>query len=214
MTIVSPNERRALKNVDDAVISELQEAQEEISAGSGISIDGVGFIDGATFDGIKDKDKAKKVAFVAVTAPRVQRIREKLGLKPKDLHVTLGFEGGDIFIQETGETDEKGKPKVREIPKQADASFQGITQMLPDMRFGPISGPEAAKKQDDSWVEKSSSFWKEKKAANPEMTKALDMMAEYGLTVGEAVCDSREMLGDGCTEQWFSPASVKIAFVN
>ena len=115
----------------------------------GIIVKGIGFIDGSSTDmNLREVDQSKKVAFVALDIPRLAAFREKIGLKAKDFHVTLGFEGGDIHMQVTGQQEYKpGKFKdVKEpVPKQADPDMADIP--LPDMDFGGLGGKLKAEKK-------------------------------------------------------------------
>ncbi len=180
ITIIGPTESKVLKNLDDAHIAELQEISKEIQLGEGVAVQGIGFIDGSgdTYK-MRDVDTTKKTTFVAVDIPRLQAFREKVGLPPKDLHVTLGFESGDIHMHVTG-TNDKGKEIRNPIPKKADERFGGIP--LPDMQFGTLSGemkPEKKKKQEQGKKEK-----KEKRYNYDILRASLTRLVEGGSKTG------------------------------
>ena len=144
LTVISPTESKILSTLDDATLAELQQINEQIQNGEGIIVKGVGFIDGASSQyQIREIDKVKKTAFIALDIPALQSFRQKVGLPQKDFHVTLGFEGGDIHMQVLRqETVKPGSPKMKDIigpiPKQADPRFSEIA--LPEMNFGGLDG--------------------------------------------------------------------------
>lgn len=144
LTIVGPTESKILSTLDDATLAELQQINEQIQRGEGITVKGIGFIDGASSQyQMREVDKVKKSAFVALDIPALQAFRQKVGLPPKDFHVTLGFEGGDIHMQVLRQEPVKpGSSKMKDItgpiPKQADPRF-GNTE-LPEMSFGGLDG--------------------------------------------------------------------------
>ncbi|MBU1102209.1 hypothetical protein KJ853_00950 [Patescibacteria group bacterium] len=144
LTIVGPTEYKALAKLDDATITELQEISKQVQNGEGITVKGIGFIDGASSKlKLREVDKTKKTAFLALDIPALQVIREKIGLPPRDFHITLGFEGGDIHTQIVGQEPVKpNSPKMKDvtalIPKQADPRFEAIP--LPDIHYGELDG--------------------------------------------------------------------------
>lgn len=144
LTIIGPTESKILSTLDEETLAELQKINEEIQRGEGIVIKGIGYIDGANSPyQMREVDKVKKTSFVAIEIPALQQFRAKVGLPPKYFHVTLGFVGGDIHFQVTGQEPVKpGSPKMKDltapIPKQADARFASI--QLPEMKFGGLDG--------------------------------------------------------------------------
>jgi len=144
LTIVGPAESKILATLDEAAIAELQEINAQIQRGEGIVVKGIGYIDGASDkQQMREVDKVKKTAFVALEIPALQEFRAKVGLPKKDFHVTLGFVGGDIHMHVVGQEPVKpGSPKMKDItapiPKQADQRFAAIT--LPEMQYGGLDG--------------------------------------------------------------------------
>ncbi|MCR4279798.1 MAG: hypothetical protein NUV82_00020 [Candidatus Komeilibacteria bacterium] len=144
LTIIGPTESKILSTLDDETLAELQQINEQIQRGEGIVVKGIGFIDGGSPQyQMREVDKVKKTAFVALDIPALQAFRQKVGLLPKDFHVTLGFEGGDIHMQVLRQEPVKpGSPKMKDItgpiPKQADLQFGEV--VLPEMNFGGLDG--------------------------------------------------------------------------
>jgi len=147
ITVLGPSEKKLLDELDDAALAEIQTINDGIRNGTGVEIRGIGFLDGASAS-VPEKDRQKKAAFLAVDAPSLNAFRQKLGLPPKDLHITLGFEGGDIHFELTGEKDAKGKDVTRPITKKADPKYDALLASLPEMRFGGLDGEEKEKKQE------------------------------------------------------------------
>lgn len=146
LTVIGPTEYKFLRDLDDDSINELQKINEDIQKGEGVLVKGIGFIDGASSTlNMRDVDKVKKTSFVAVDIPALQSFRQKVGLPPKDFHITIGFEGGDIHSHIIRQEPVKlGSTKIKNItgaiPKQADSRFDDIT--LPNMRFGALDGQD------------------------------------------------------------------------
>jgi len=144
LTIIGPTESKILSKLDDATLAELQQINDQIQRGEGIAVKGIGFIDGASSQyQMREVDKVKKTAFVALDIPALQAFRQKVGLPPKDFHVTLGFEGADIHMQVLRQEPVKpGSPKMKDItgpiPKHADPQFSEV--VLPEMNFGGLDG--------------------------------------------------------------------------
>jgi len=149
LTIIGPTESKVFKEMSVEQLNTLKSINEKIQKGEGVTIEGIGFIDGAEGDNIKKADKEKKTCFLAVNIPELQEFRTSLGLPEKDLHVTLGFEKGDVHMGVTGQ-NEKGKDILRPISKKADPSLDQYTEMLnkDELRFGPLDGQEKQKKQE------------------------------------------------------------------
>ncbi len=161
LTILGPTEFKILATLDKddlkAALAKLQEINAQIQKGEGIKVNGIGYIDGTDESKYKfrEVDKVKKTAFIALDIPALQAFRiDVLKLPPKDFHVTLGFVGGDIHMQVTGQEPVKpNSPKMRDItapiPKEAvdkelDPRFASIP--LPDMTYGGLDGQMKAKK--------------------------------------------------------------------
>ncbi len=144
LTIIGPTENKILSTLDDATLAELQQINAQIQKGEGVVVKGIGFIDGASSQyTMREVDKVKKTAFVALDIPALQDFRSKVGLPKKDFHVTLGFVGGDVHMQIVGQEPVKpGSPKMKDItapiPKQADQRFASIA--LPEMSYEGLDG--------------------------------------------------------------------------
>ncbi len=160
MTIVGPTEYSVIKTLPPEKIAELEALNDELQRGEGITVAGIGFLDGAVMN-VREVDKVKRAAFVALDAPKLQAFRASVGLPPKYLHVTLGFEGADLHMQITG-TNEKGKPVLGPVEKVADPQFADLLPMVEaaGMKFGSLSGSEKQAKQ-------------EKPVATPEAKKSV-----------------------------------------
>ena len=119
---------------------ELQQINKNIQNGEGIIINGIGFIDGASSKyKMRDVDKVKKAAFLALDIPALQDFRAKIKLPPKDFHVTIGFEGGDIHSYIVKQKplfsgSSKMKNITAPIPKKTDSRFSSI--ILPEISYG------------------------------------------------------------------------------
>ena len=146
ITIISPPESKTLANLTTEQFSELEAINQMVQTGEGIDIKGIGYIDGATADGIRSADKEKKTCFLAFDIPALEKFRSSLGLPPKDFHITLGFVAGDIHMKIVGQ-DEMGKIVLGPMAKKADPNFEKYTGYLPQIKFGEFSGQEKQKKQ-------------------------------------------------------------------
>lgn len=144
LTIINPTESKVLGTLDDVALAELQKINKDIQNGDGVIVKGIGFIDGASSKfQMREVDKIKKTAFIALDIPALQAFRSKVGLPPKDFHVTLGFVGGDIHTQVLRQEPVKpGSPKMKDITapilKQADSQFSAI--ILPEIKYGGLEG--------------------------------------------------------------------------
>lgn len=145
VTIIGPAESRILSTLTPQQIEALQRINDDIKKGIGTEMQGLGFIDGSQKEGIRNADKEKKVLYGALNLPALQEFRRSLGLRKKDFHVTLGFEGGDIHMQESGEKDGRGKPILKPISKTADSTLNGYAEQLQNIQFGSLSGKEKEK---------------------------------------------------------------------
>lgn len=149
LTIIGPTESKILSALNAEKIAELEKINTQIKSGEGIIVKGIGFIDGANSPlQMREVDKVKKTAFIALDIPALQEFRAQVGLPPKDFHMTIGFVGGDIHNHIIGqEIGKNGKAKdlLGPIPKQADKRFISIP--LPEMQFGELDGQLKEKKQ-------------------------------------------------------------------
>jgi hypothetical protein len=169
LTIMGPTETSALKTLTPERIDELQRINADIQQGIGVGVTGFGVIDGASRDNLRPADKKKKVAYMAFDIPALQKFRAEVGLPPKDFHVTLGFEEGDIHMEIVGKND-KGKDVLAPIPKKADPAMDGYRELLPQMAFGSLAGGEKEKKKVDPEAEQK----KARKEAADAMKARLD----------------------------------------
>ena len=147
VTVIGPGESKALDNLSIDQLAELTTIIRDIREGKNMTVLGIGYIDGATAPNIRAADVVKKTAFIALDIPPLTDFRTKMGLPPKDFHVTLGYEGGDIHTQVVGYVDvAKGKKKevVEPIAKKADPRFASYINSL-KLSFGEISGKEKEK---------------------------------------------------------------------
>lgn len=144
LTIIGPTESKVLSTLDDEALDELRKINGQVKKGEGVFLKGVGFIDGALSQyKMREVDKVKKTAFVALDIPTLQEFRAKIGLPPKDFHVTLGFVGGDIAMHIVGQTPIKpGSSKMKDvtalIPKEADPRFSDVP--IPEITYGGLDG--------------------------------------------------------------------------
>ena len=114
ITIVGLTENKILSTLSDEQSAELQHINEQIQQGNRVFVNGIGFIDGASpAHSMREVDKVKKTAFVALDIPALQEFRTKIGLPPKDFHVTLGFVNGDIHTQIMGQEPQKPGSPIR-----------------------------------------------------------------------------------------------------
>lgn len=143
-TIISPPERtKAFSQLTGENFEKLNEIYANIQKGQGYQINGIGFIDGATQSNLRESDKNKKVAYIAIEVPELNILREKLGLDKKDFHITLGFVENDIHMEIVGKNS-KGKPVLGKVAKKASPELADIK--IPELVFGNITGGEKAKK--------------------------------------------------------------------
>ncbi|MEO6508436.1 MAG: hypothetical protein ABIO02_00630 [Patescibacteria group bacterium] len=143
LTIISPPESGTLSQLTSEQIKRLQQINQDILQGKGVELTGIGFIDGSNADNMRAADKAKKTSFLTFSIPALQELRNEIGLSEKDFHVTLGFEGGDIHMQEQVNA-ETGKKVVSAIRKLLNPTFSAL---VPDtVNFGGITGQERIKK--------------------------------------------------------------------
>ena len=182
ITVVGPTEKEVLKILTDEQIEELQKINAQIQSGEGVEIKGIGFIDGSDQEKYKmrDLDKEKKTAFLALDIPALQEFRAKIGLPPKYFHATLGFESADIHFQVIGQEEFKPgkfKDKTAPIPKEADESFDEIFATLPEINYGGLSGQ--IKERKEATPVKAPEEKKEKR-----ITKEYDIEKFRGLLVG------------------------------
>ena len=144
LTIISPTESKILNTFNSETLADLQQINEQIQKGEGVVIKGIGFIDGASGQyQMREVDRVKKTAFVAFDIPALQDFRAKVGLPPKDFHITIGLEGGDIHMQVIRQEPIKpGSSKMKDVtapvPKQADPRFNAV--VLPEIKYGGLDG--------------------------------------------------------------------------
>jgi hypothetical protein len=146
VTIISPTESKLIATLTAEQIAELERISQQVQKGQGIKIRGIGYIDGASTENLREVDKVKKACFLALEIPELDAFRSSLRLPKKDFHVTLGFEGGDIHMAITG-TDEKGKAVLGHISKKADPRFEDYAKELPPISFSSLGGQEKQQKQ-------------------------------------------------------------------
>ncbi|MES3005051.1 MAG: hypothetical protein V4690_02985 [Patescibacteria group bacterium] len=143
LTIIGPAESKVLATLTEEQLAELNEINKQILNGEGITIQGIGVIDGAGEEfKMREVDTVKKTSFVALDIPALQEFRAKIGLPSRYFHITLGFVGGDIHTEVIGQEPLKpNSPKMKDItrpiPKVANEKFSSIT--LPEIQFGGIS---------------------------------------------------------------------------
>ncbi len=137
LTIISTPESGKLATLSVEQIARLQEINEAVQKGDGITVTGVGYIDGATAPNIRATDRSKKTSYLAVDIPALKGFREELGLPEKDFHITLGFEAGDIHMQVVGQ-NEKGKDVLGPMPKKPNPDLGRFVPQ--EVKFGSISG--------------------------------------------------------------------------
>lgn len=151
LTIIGPTESKTLNNLDDGLIAELQQINEQIKKGEGVTVTGIGFIDGSSDQyRMREVDEEKRTSYIALDIPALQEFRSKIGLPKKDFHVTLGFVGGDIHMYvERQEPVKPGSPKMKNItkpiPKRVDPRLAEIH--LPNIHYGGLGGQEKESKQ-------------------------------------------------------------------
>jgi hypothetical protein len=139
ITVISPTESGKIKTLTEEQIAGLAGINAGIQRGEGIAITGVGVIDGRTRPDMRAADRTKITSYASVEAPGLAAFRESIGLPPKDLHMTLGFEGGDIHMHVVGQ-DQKGKDMLAPIPKKPDPRFASL--MPKNIAFGALSGQQ------------------------------------------------------------------------
>ena len=132
VTIITPVENRVIPQLSD------QQIQKIASTGDFV-VEGLGYINGETFPNLRSADKKKKVCFIALSSEKIADFRRSLGLDPKDLHLTLGFEGGDIFFHIVGEKPTGGKI-YGPVPKRASDELGALE--VPSISFSGLGGQE------------------------------------------------------------------------
>lgn len=156
VTIISPTESKVLQSLPEDKITELQKISESIQKGEGIRITGIGYLDPTENpERFRAADQSKQTCYLSLEIPALQEFRFSLAitdsktgetkpLPPKDFHVTLGFEGGDIHMEVAGK-DEKGKDLLRSIRKLPDERFQQIWEAFEKqvpIKFRELGGQE------------------------------------------------------------------------
>lgn len=144
LSVFSLPEYTTLNTLTEEQVSELNEIGSSLQRGEGVTVAGIGYIDGANSEfTLRDQDKLKKAAYVALEIPALQEFRARVGLPPKDFHITLGLVGSDIHFQSVGRVpvkpnSTKFKDVLAPIPKKADPRFGSIK--LPEIQFGSLDG--------------------------------------------------------------------------
>ncbi|MBI3633835.1 MAG: hypothetical protein HY226_06135 [Candidatus Vogelbacteria bacterium] len=158
VTILDIEETRvAEERMTPRVLRALNMLNENIKQGKGISLEGIGYIDGSKEAGtgvLRDVDTKKKVAFINIDSPLATVIRKELGLDDKQLRITLGYEGGDIRYHVAGQ-DEKGKRVLKPVTRRLD--YEGVSALdrkfgagldkRLNVKFGEIDGPDKKEKK-------------------------------------------------------------------
>ena len=139
VTIISPVEKAILDNLTDEQIHQLNTVREQLLRGEGVHVLGIGYINGAESQNLREVDESKKVSYIALSVPALQEFRFSLGLPEKDFHVTLGFENGDIHSV-VEKIDEDGKRSLKPIAKKQSKDFENID--IPELQFSALSGKE------------------------------------------------------------------------
>lgn len=137
LTVIGLAEKAALQQLTPDQLQRLHDIHQAIQAGHGVTVTGLGYIDGAQNRSGRSADKTKKVAFIALEIPALQAFRQEVGLPAKDFHITLGFEEGDIHYQITTQ-NEQGQNILELIPKKANPELADLT--LPKLDWGLLAG--------------------------------------------------------------------------
>jgi hypothetical protein len=140
LTIISPAERKetdAFDRITATHLVEFENIERELQNGVGITVTGIGYIDGSQMSNVREADKGKKACFIALDIPRIKNLRHALDLPEKDLHITLGFEDKDIHLD----------ANKKLIEKKADPKFDSMLKEIPALQFGKITGHEKEKKE-------------------------------------------------------------------
>jgi len=124
-TIISPTEGGVFKKLTDEQIEMINTTINTVVSGGQIDILGLGFIDGTQKENAREADKGKKVLYLSLNSDTIQTMRKELGLPEKDLHITLGIEGGDIHSEIAGK-NEKGKDIIKPVSKKADPNLASL----------------------------------------------------------------------------------------
>lgn len=154
LTIIDPSESGFLEIMTAEQFEELKRISNNIANGKGIEIKGVGMIDGENSNEVRESDKNKKVCFVVIESRELNDFREslperidskgkKVKLEKKDLHITLGFVGGDIHNSNIKNEETK---KYIPIRKLKDEKFDDLAKMI-KLEFGGIEGDKKEEKK-------------------------------------------------------------------
>lgn len=139
ITFITPPESGKLKTLSDEDLEELKRIDSLLESGEGINITGIGIIDGAERNDLREKDKENKVCFATVEVPEMQAFRRKIGLPEKDFHITLGFENNDIHMKING-VKENGEPKLEPIEKKPSIELDIFSKNLGPIKVSGLSG--------------------------------------------------------------------------
>jgi len=146
LTVIGPAENGILKTLTPEQVTELNIINKQIQSGEGIVVTGIGMIDGESNEfSLREVDKVKKTSFITLDIPALQEFRTKIGLPTRYFHVTLGFVGGDIHSEVTGQEPIKpNSPKMKDvtrmIPKTPKSEFSSI--QIPALSFSELGGEE------------------------------------------------------------------------
>jgi hypothetical protein len=153
LTIIDPSESGFLEVMSKEQFENLKSISNNIREGKGIVVKGIGMIDGETSDQVRESDKSKKVCFAVIGSEELNSFRENMPervdskgktkkLEKKDLHITLGFVGGDIHHSNIKNIETKANIPIRKIE---DHRFDDIAKMI-KLQFGGICGDKKEEK--------------------------------------------------------------------
>lgn len=139
LTIVSPPERRVLATTSFGQLKALRQARSDLQQGVDITVRGLGLINAQRRANLRPNDQEKNVLYLAIDSNKIQELRRALGLPPRELHITLGFVGGDIHRELATSGGKKDQP----ILKRADTDLESYAELISDIHVaGFYSGPK------------------------------------------------------------------------
>ena len=159
LTIIDPSESGFLDIMTAKQFEKLKQISNNIADGKGVEVKGIGMIDGESSSEVRESDKNKKVCFVVIESSELNDFREslperidskgkKVKLAKKDLHITLGFVGGDIHNSNVKNEETK---KYIPIRKSKDERFDDVAKMI-KLEFGGIEGDKKEEKKPETPV--------------------------------------------------------------
>ncbi len=159
LTIIDPSESGFLDIMTAKQFEKLKQISNNIADGKGVEVKGIGMIDGESSSEVRESDKNKKVCFVVIESDELNDFREslperidskgkKVKLTKKDLHITLGFVGGDIHNSNMKNEETK---KYIPIRKSKDERFDDVAKMI-KLEFGGIDGDKKEEKKSETPV--------------------------------------------------------------